>query len=339
MTLLITRLLITGIISATLLANCTHAHGQLTAKVTAVMDVEAVLDSMADLQNALSKIDEERRKLDPSAIEESEKQNSELDRKEAKIRFEAYRSIRITASKIAALHGVNLITRMEGVSVSDEFEPDLDEVEKLTNNPIVYHDRLDLTRFVIVALEKQAAPNAKAQFNENKSRAQLTAVLDVERVLEEMDSFQKKLGELNVASAALDKLILSKIDDADEATNETLREKQQELSKREAKIRLEAYQKIEIQVAKIASQHGIALVVRGRMSGLADAERDNLARVNEAIKNPIVYHRRLDLTNIVIQDINKNPVSESGSAGLPDQDIMNHLPSSRKIFNFSISNR
>lgn len=79
------------------------------------------------------------------------------------------------------------------------------------------------------------------------------------------------------------------------------RQAEADLLNREAKIYYDTYEQMQTVVSSIASQHGISLVLRFD-SDVIDST--NRAEVIKGVNRSVVYHRRLDLTNMVIRQMN-----------------------------------
>lgn len=75
------------------------------------------------------------------------------------------------------------------------------------------------------------------------------------------------------------------------------RQAEADLLNREAKIYFDTYSKMQRVVGELAAKHGIALVIR-----FDGAEVDPAARpeVIKKVNRTVVYHREIDLTNLVI---------------------------------------
>ena len=79
------------------------------------------------------------------------------------------------------------------------------------------------------------------------------------------------------------------------------RQAEADLLNREAKIYYDTYQQMQSVVSSLANQHGISLVLRFD-SGAIDST--NRAEVIKGVNRAVVFHRRLDLTNMVIGQMN-----------------------------------
>ncbi len=79
------------------------------------------------------------------------------------------------------------------------------------------------------------------------------------------------------------------------------RQAEADLLNREAKIYYDTYQQMQSIVSSLASQHGISLVLRFDSAGI---DSTNRAEVIKGVNRAVVFHRRLDLTNMVIGQMN-----------------------------------
>ncbi len=180
-----------------------------------------------------------------------------------------------------------------------------------------------------------AAQTANAQ-EEGKS-AGLVAVLDVAKVFKEHGDFNSKMEAIKSEADGLKVQIqqqqegikaeaqgLAQYDIGSPERNQleaTLEQKQAslrtkarqaeaDLLNREAKIYFETYQRMQSVVSSIANKHGISLVLRFDSETI---ESTNRAEVIKGVNRSVVYHRRLDLTNMVIREM--NPSQAQASSG------------------------
>ena len=86
------------------------------------------------------------------------------------------------------------------------------------------------------------------------------------------------------------------------------RQAEADLLNREAGVYFATYTQMQSVVGEIAGQHGISLVLRFDSQ---EVDPTNRAEVIKGVNRPVVFHRRLDLTNLVI----KNMGSASANAG------------------------
>lgn len=79
-----------------------------------------------------------------------------------------------------------------------------------------------------------------------------------------------------------------------------------DLLKREAKIYHDAYVEMQQVVARIANEYGISLVLRFDSN---EIDPENRAEVVKGVNRAVVYHHRLDLTNMVIEKMSPSSAS------------------------------
>ncbi|MFK7765715.1 MAG: hypothetical protein AB8B55_00635 [Mariniblastus sp.] len=347
MLLIIARMALKTLVWAMLVNNSSILHGQETQYRKAVLDVEAVMQAMPSLQKGLAKIQAERDSLargrdtvDGKSVSIDDLL-SELNKREAKIRFDAYQKMTNVVRALAAKNEVNLVTLVQNSDFnkrsSDEMKTSqsLEQVEKLIKNEVVYQNQLNFTRMVIRKLTK-TSESANSKTFEDEGRQQLTAILDVEKVMVEMTAFQKQLAAVKAEIEKLDSRILSKIGDANESEKAMFREQRSELAVREAKLTFSAYCELESAVKELAETHEISTVIR---TDTQDVDRTNLDQVNKAIKRTVVFHRNLDLTRMVIKRINDKTRTDGASLS-PKKNTTEKstdLNSTEKVFHFTIA--
>ena len=166
-----------------------------------------------------------------------------------------------------------------------------------------------------------------ADAQENKS-AGLVAVLDVAKVFKENQGFDSKMKAIKSEADTLKAQIQQQQDaiknEAQQLSNyepgspdrnqleATLEQKQTalrtkarqaeaDLLNREAKIYYDTYQEMQNVVAGLASQHGISLVLRFDSTAI---DPTNRPEVIKGVNRAVVFHRRLDLTSMVIGKMN-----------------------------------
>ena len=162
---------------------------------------------------------------------------------------------------------------------------------------------------------------------ETKS-AGLVAVLDVAKVFKENQNFEAKMKAIKAEADGLKAQIQQQQDAIKAEAQElgqyepgsaernqmeaTLEQKQTalrtkarqaeaDLLNREAKIYYDTYQQMQSVVSNLASQHGISLVLRFDSEPI---EATNRPEVIKGVNRAVVFHRRLDLTNLVIGQMN-----------------------------------
>jgi len=158
--------------------------------------------------------------------------------------------------------------------------------------------------------------------------AGLVAVLDVAKVFRENQEFESKMAQIKSEADALKAQIQQQqeaikdeaqqlkdyevgsternqleaaLEQKQTALRTKARQAEADLLNREAKIYHETYQKMQEVVGSIANQHGISLVVRFDSEPI---DATNRAEVVKGVNRSVVFHRRLDLTKMVIGQMN-----------------------------------
>ena len=194
-----------------------------------------------------------------------------------------------------------------------------------------------LVRSLAVAvLATVAGSTAVAQEGES---AGVVAVLDVARVFKETPEFDiamkkireeaeglkgqitqqqeaikaeaQQLGQYEPGSAERNELEAA-LEQRQTALRTRARQAEADLLNREAGVYFATYQQMQSVVGQIASQHGISLVLRFDSQ---EIDPTNRAEVIKGVNRPVIFHRRLDLTNLVIQNMG----SASANAGTTTQ--------------------
>lgn len=167
--------------------------------------------------------------------------------------------------------------------------------------------------------------------------AGLVAVLDVAKVFRENQGFESKMAKIKAEADGLKTQIQQQqeaikneaqqlkqyevgssdrnqleatLEQKQTALRTKARQAEADLLNREAKIYHETYQKMQEVVSSIANQHGISLVVRFDSEPI---DATNRAEVVKGVNRSVVFHRRLDLTNMVIKQM--NPAAAQAQSG------------------------
>jgi Skp family chaperone for outer membrane proteins len=194
---------------------------------------------------------------------------------------------------------------------------------------------MGLVRTLAIAiLATVAGSTADVNAQEGES-AGLVAVLDVARVFKENPEFDaamkaikqeadglkaqiaqqqatikeeaQQLAQYEAGSAERNQLE-GTLEQKQAALRTQARQAEANLLNREAGIYFETYNQMQGVVGEIASQHGISLVLR---FDSAEIDPSNRAEVIKGVNRPVVFHRRLDLTNLVIQNMG-NATAKAG---------------------------
>jgi Skp family chaperone for outer membrane proteins len=176
----------------------------------------------------------------------------------------------------------------------------------------------------ITILATVAGSTAVAQEGES---AGLVAVLDVARVFKENPEFDsamksirqeadglkaqitqqqqaikseaQQLGQYEAGSAERNQMEAT-LEQKQTALRTQARQAEADLLTREAGVYYTTYQQMQSVVSEIANQHGISLVLRFDSS---EIDKTNRPEVIKGVNRQVVFHRRLDLTNLVIQNM------------------------------------
>lgn len=166
----------------------------------------------------------------------------------------------------------------------------------------------------------------------------LVAVLDVAKVFESNTDFQSKMERIKAEAETLKAEITTKQnairDEAqkvmqmpegtpDRNAREVELEQRQaklrtealqiesDLLKREARIYYDSYLEMQTVVARKAQEYGITLVLRFDSSEIDPEIRNDVVK---GVNRAVVYHNRLDLTKIIIQEMGYTPVTREAAA-------------------------
>lgn len=186
--------------------------------------------------------------------------------------------------------------------------------------------------FIAAVMLPTLGSTANAQ--DGKS-AGLVAVLDVAKVFKENQSFDSQMKAIKAEAEGLKGQIQQQqeaikaeaqgltqyevgspernqleatLEQKQTALRTKARQAETDLLNREAKVYYDTYQKMQTVVSSVANQHGISLVMRFDSNPI---DPTNRTEVIKGVNRAIVFHRRLDLTNMVIKSMNP----ESAQAG------------------------
>ena len=185
-----------------------------------------------------------------------------------------------------------------------------------------------IIKSLLVAAVAIMVPLASQSTEAQEGKTGLVAVLDVAKVFKENQEFDGKMKSIKAEADALKAQItrqqeaikasaqgLSQYDvgspdrnklEADleqqqAALRTKARQAETDLLNREARIYYDTYQKMQSIVGNLATQHGISLVLRFDSEQI---DATNRAEVIKGVNRAVVYHRRLDLTNMVAGAMN-----------------------------------
>lgn len=126
-----------------------------------------------------------------------------------------------------------------------------------------------------------------------------TLKTQIEQQMEAIQNEAQSLGQYAVGSSERNQMEAS-LEQKQTSLRTKARQAEADLLNREAKIYFDTYQQMQTVVASLADQHGISLVIR------FDSEKidsENRAEVIKGVNRAVVFHRRIDLTNMVIQNM------------------------------------
>ena len=183
--------------------------------------------------------------------------------------------------------------------------------------------------FVVALIATVTLPLVQRHATAQETKAAgLVAVLDVAKVFKENQEFDGKMKTIKAEADGLKAQIqqqheaikaeaqeLGQYDPGTTQRNQleaTLEQKQTalrtkarqaeaDLLNREAKIYYDTYQQMQSVVANLASQHGISLVLNFDSEPFGATNRPEVIK---GVNRAVVFHRRLDLTNMVIGQMN-----------------------------------
>lgn len=91
------------------------------------------------------------------------------------------------------------------------------------------------------------------------------------------------------------------------------RQAETELLNREALIYYETYQQMQAVVGQMANEYGLALVLRFDSEPIDPNDR---TEVIKGVNRAVVFHRKLDLTELVSKQLNQRMAAQGGGASL-----------------------
>jgi Skp family chaperone for outer membrane proteins len=188
---------------------------------------------------------------------------------------------------------------------------------------------------MLFAFIKTIMPAKESLANAVAQEGGIVAVLDVARVFKENPEFDtsmksirqeadglkaqitqqqetikaeaQQLGQYEPGSAERNQMEAT-LEQKQTALRTRARQAEADLLNREAGVYFATYTQMQSVVGEIAGQHGISLVLRFDSQ---EVDPTNRAEVIKGVNRPVVFHRRLDLTNMVIQNMG----SASANAG------------------------
>ena len=191
-----------------------------------------------------------------------------------------------------------------------------------------------ITTLLVAVLAAFASP-VTAQ--DGQSQGGLVAVLDVAKVFKANPVFEQKMASIKAEADSLKAQIQqeqegiraraqqvsqyeigtaernqmeAKIEQDNAALRTKARQAETDLLTRESQIYYSTYQEMQTAVAKIAQQYGISLVLRFDSE---EIDPTNRGEVIKGVNRAVVYHHKLDLTNMVIKALNPQAANAGGN--------------------------
>lgn len=90
-----------------------------------------------------------------------------------------------------------------------------------------------------------------------------------------------------------------------------VRRRQMDVSQREAGLYYDAYAELEKTVALFAQRNRIGIVLKYNRDTI---KRDDRRSVMEGLARPVIYQSQLDITNLILTELNKGQVAPTGPA-------------------------
>lgn len=103
----------------------------------------------------------------------------------------------------------------------------------------------------------------------------------------------------------------AKVEQKQAALRTSARQAEADLLNREAKVYYDTYVKLQQVVGNLSAEHGISLIVRYDGSKI---NPDNRPEVIKAVNRSVVYHRDIDLTNMVIDGMGPRVAEAAGGS-------------------------
>lgn len=158
-------------------------------------------------------------------------------------------------------------------------------------------------------LDKHPRLQAQLKTIRQEYKAFQQSVLDVQKDLRKR---AQQLQELSPGSPDF-KRLQAELAKIDSTTAVDMKLKQKEFITREAKAHYEAYKDITAAVARVAARHNIVLVLRYDSK---EIDPDNRASIAEGLMRSVVYQNRLDITDLVVQELGTAAAQAPAANGL-----------------------
>ena len=150
-----------------------------------------------------------------------------------------------------------------------------------------------------VAKVFKANPEFDAQMERIKDEAEALK-LQIQKQQENIRSRAEAVAQMEIGSTERNQQEAA-LEQEQAALRTHARQAEADLLKREAKIYYDTYVKMQNVVGSLATKYGITLVLR---FDSAEIDPENRGEVIKGVNRQVVYHHKLDLTKMVIQQLN-----------------------------------
>lgn len=195
-----------------------------------------------------------------------------------KAQWDAYKIIQRATGVLAKAKGIKFVLRVDTTNLEEKTLLDVPRIDNADMNPVVYRTRMDLTDLVIEAIQSDDNLERIAKMQVESEDKRVVAFIDVDHVLNSMPNLKADL-------------------DSIEKPAEDDEKAQQEYRKKQDEARNAAKRMVEQTTAEVGLAYGIGFIAIGGRSKVEDVLPED---AKLAIENQIVYHRQIDLTNLVL---------------------------------------
>lgn len=195
-----------------------------------------------------------------------------------KAQWDAYKIIQRATGVLAKAKGIKFVLRVDTTNLEEKTLLDVPRIDNADMNPVVYRTRMDLTDLVIEAIQSDDNLERIAKMQVESEDKRVVAFIDVDHVLNSMPNLKANL-------------------DSIEKPAEDDEKAQQEYRKKQDEARNAAKRMVEQTTAEVGLAYGIGFIAIGGRSKVEDVLPED---AKLAIENQIVYHRQIDLTNLVL---------------------------------------
>lgn len=186
-----------------------------------------------------------------------------------------------------------------------------------------------IIRTLLVAAAAVIVPLASQSVEAQEGKTGLVAVLDVAKVFKENQEFDTKMKSIKAEADTLKNQITQQqesiktraqqlggfevgtpernrleadLEQQQAALRTKARHAESDLLNREAQIYFDTYQRMQTIIGSLATQHGISLVLRFDSAPIDSTNRPDVIK---GVNRAVVYHKQLDLTNMVSAAMNE----------------------------------